>query len=91
MQNSNTTPHLLRAMQWVAILSRTEAESALRDYRAVKTGQAHEELLRWGGGEAVGHFGGPLKLIERAVAMRHVLRDMGTLRTPPPAIPVHAS
>jgi hypothetical protein len=75
-------PHpknLLRAMQWVAILSTGEATAALRDYRAARDGQQHPDQLRYGGGEAVSHFGGPREVIQRAIRVRHTLRVGGVL------------
>ncbi len=55
---------LLTAMRWVAILSHTEAAACLRDYR---------DGLEWSG-EAVNHFGGTRKVVERAIKTRAVLR-----------------
>lgn len=59
-------PRLLRAMQWVAILSEGEAIGAIRDYQAGFTYSS----------EAVNHFGGPRRVIERAYTVRHLLADM---------------
>jgi hypothetical protein len=64
-------PRLVRAMQWVAILSSGEAACALRDYAGARNGQLPADLTRWGGGEAVAHFGGPLQVIQRAIKTRH--------------------
>lgn len=33
-----------------------------------------EDMMRWGGGEAVSHYGGPRKLIAAAVRRRHEQR-----------------
>jgi hypothetical protein len=63
-------PRLVTACTWVAILSRSEAACAIRDYRR------GGEYLRWGGGEAVAHFGGPEHVIRRAVALRAAARAM---------------
>lgn len=58
-------PRLMRAMQWVAILSRSEASGALRDWR-----HGH----RTGGAEAVAHFGGPARVISEAIRARGAVR-----------------
>jgi len=62
-------PRLIQAMKQVAILSTGEAACAIRDYLDPNGDRwgAH----RWGGGEAVVHFGGPAKVIERAILLRH--------------------
>ena len=66
-------PRLLRAMKWAACLSETEASATLRDLR---NGNA-----RYGGGEAVSHFGGPLAVLQAAKRCRHNTRiDMTRLR-----------
>jgi hypothetical protein len=67
----NRFPRLTKAMQWVAILSSGEAGCALRDYVYARDGVTHPDLLRWGGGEAVCHFGGPVRVIQRAIAPRN--------------------
>ena len=59
-------PNLLRNMKWVAILNDGEAVAGLRAYCR---GDAYAC-------EAIAHFGGPAAVIERAVAMRTVLRDL---------------
>jgi len=64
-------PRLATACQWVAILSRSEAGCALRDYRS-----PNPELRRYGGGEAVAHFGGPEYVIRRAIQCRAVARAL---------------
>jgi len=66
-------PRLVRRMKWVAILSLTEAGAALRDYLMGRDDDrfARCELTRYGGGEAVCHFGGPARVIARAIAVRH--------------------
>jgi hypothetical protein len=64
-------PRLIRAMQWVACLSASEAACGLRDYAGARNGQLPADLLRYGGGEAVAHFGGPLQVIQRAIKARH--------------------
>ena len=62
-------PLLLRAMRWVAILSHSEAQCAIRDYKH-----------GWCSGEAVSHFAGamtpaaPVYLIKRAIEARHAAR-----------------
>jgi hypothetical protein len=60
------TPHVQRLVKWVGILSDGEADACIRDYRA---GLPFS-------GEAVNHFGGTKAVVNRAVAMRCVLRDM---------------
>jgi hypothetical protein len=72
----NRYPRLVRAMQWVAILSSGEAGCALRDYVYARDGVTHANLMRWGGGEAVSHFGGPLRVIRRAIETRAILRTL---------------
>lgn len=59
-------PLLVRAMQWTAILNRSEAACAIRDH---KRGEVY-------GGEAVNHFGGNLKVIEQAIKNRHIVRQL---------------
>jgi hypothetical protein len=70
----NRYPRLVRAIQWTAILSSGEAGCALRDYVYARDGVTHSDLIRWGGGEAVCHFGGPLRVIRRAIATRPIRR-----------------
>ena len=53
-------PRLLTAMQWVAVLSKGEAENGLMTYFA---GGVHA-------GEAVNHFGGSRAVIEAAYRRR---------------------
>jgi hypothetical protein len=33
------------------------------------------DIMRFGGSEAVAHFGGPLRLVQRAVACRHCVKS----------------
>ena len=66
-------PRLARAMQWAAILSSSEAGCALRDYVQARDGvfgDRGDDIMRWGGGEAVAHYGGPRKLIRNAASYR---------------------
>jgi hypothetical protein len=76
-------PRLTKAMQWAAILSSSEAGCALRDYvrardgvyarHAVYRGIEHdptEDIMLYGGGEAVAHYGGPRKLVRAAASYR---------------------
>src|SRR5216683_622539 len=63
-------PRLTRAMKWTAILCDTEAGAALRDYVLARDGVYDRDLLRYGGGEAVCHFGGPVAVIEAAIRSR---------------------
>jgi hypothetical protein len=67
-------PRLIQAMKWVAILCDTEAKAGLRDYVFARDGVYDQDLIRWGGGEAVVHFGGPLEVITSAIRSRHVAR-----------------
>jgi len=69
-------PRLLRAMKWAAILCDTEAGAALRDYVLARDGIYDRDLLRYGGGEAVCHFGGPVAVIEAAIRSRAVTRRL---------------
>ena len=64
-------PRLVRRMKWAAILCATEAGAALRDYLMGRDDSRFADLRRYGGGEAVCHFGGPARVIERAIAVRH--------------------
>jgi hypothetical protein len=59
MHEHNATPHLIEAMQWVACLSRSEAEFALRDYRTGRDEPARSDLMQWAGGEAVWSYQAP--------------------------------
>lgn len=56
-------PRLIRAMQFVACLTKGEAGCAIRDYRA---GSLYS-------GEAVNHFGGTSVVIARAIVQRHLV------------------
>lgn len=81
--SQRTPQRLVKAMQWVAILSESEAHSALRAHRR---GDG-----RWGGSEAVVHYGGADAVIAQAIALRHRLRAMGKLQletacAPEPAV-----
>lgn len=59
-------PRLLNAMKGAAILCNSEATAALRDYVFARDGVLCRDLIRYGGGEAVCHFGGPLAVIQAA-------------------------
>jgi hypothetical protein len=67
-------PRLIRCMQWVAILSQSEAACGIRDYRTGRDNPRIRDLLYSGGGEAVSHFGGPREVIQRAILYRNILR-----------------
>lgn len=87
-------PALVRAMQWQACLSSSEAACGIRDYRDARTAlqginpyipsnipfspedsrKWGEEMMRFGGGEAVQHGGGPRKVIALAIKNRHAAR-----------------
>lgn len=72
-------PRLVRAIQRVGVFSSCEAGCAIRDYRtgkyALRTDYAiRKDLLRYGGGEAVQHWGGPEKLIRDAMRRRRAWR-----------------
>lgn len=74
MNLSSRYPRLLRAIRWAAILSETEATCALRTIRQVRAGLLSTDMLKWGGGEAVNHFGGPLEVVRAGIRCRHVTR-----------------
>jgi hypothetical protein len=57
-------PRLVLLMQWVAILSWSEACAGLRDLA---------EHPRYGGGEAVAHFGGPHAVVQAAIRARRAM------------------
>lgn len=57
-------PRLIRAMQWVAILSDGEAVGAIMDHTMGLSGPGF-------GCEAVHHFGGPEAVIRAAIQARH--------------------
>ncbi len=59
-------PRLISAMRWVALLTPNEAGACLRDYR---------DGLHWSG-EAVDHFGGTRRVIERAIKSRAIARQV---------------
>lgn len=59
--------HIIKAMQYVAILAQSEAVFAIRDY---KTGEDYS-------GEAVNHFGGIRATIRQAYKMRHIIAKIG--------------
>lgn len=63
-------PRLIRLMSSVAILSLEEAACGIRDYRSARD-ERFRDLSRWGGGEAVAHFGGPEATIRSALKNRH--------------------
>lgn len=67
-------PRLVRAMRWAACLSAGEAACTLRDIAHVRAGILPADYLRWGGGEAVSHFGGPRAVLEAAIRCRHITR-----------------
>lgn len=69
-------PRLTRAMKWVAILAHPEAGAALRDYVYARDGLLSSDLLTYGGGEAVCHFGGPVAVIKAAIHARKVVRNL---------------
>lgn len=73
-QCAHRYPRLLRAVKWAACLSHTEAAATLRDIRDVCHGYLEPGYLKWGGGEAVAHFGGPQAVITAAIRIRHVTR-----------------
>ena len=58
--------HIIRAMQFVAILAQAEAVFAIRDYKA---GEDYS-------GEAVNHFGGIRATIRQAYTMRHIISSI---------------
>lgn len=61
-------PRLVALIKWQGILSNREALSAIR---------AHAEGDgRWGGSEAVVHYGGATKLIQDAFRNRHAIRKV---------------
>lgn len=68
-------PRLVRAMKWAACLTTYEAGATLRDIRYVRMGKLPADYLRWGGGEAVCHFGGPRAVIQAAFRARHITRQ----------------
>jgi hypothetical protein len=74
MHEHNATPHLIEAMQWVACLSRSEAEFALRDYRTGRDEPARSDLMQWAGGEAVWSYGGVRSVIADAIKRRVMVR-----------------
>lgn len=54
---------LMRHMQWAAILTHNEARSAIVAHR--------QRDGRWGGSEAVVHYGGATAVIQAAIRLRH--------------------
>jgi len=64
-------PRLLRACQYVAILSHGEAAAAMRDYRITRRHPDSPTL----GCDAVAHYGGPTRVIVDAI--RHRSRARG--------------
>jgi hypothetical protein len=77
-------PRLVRAAGWAAVLNPTEAAAAIRDYRDARDGRLSADLLRWGGGEAVCHFGGPAAVVRAAIGTRRQSR-VGSHRFRDPA------
>lgn len=65
-----TLNRLKAACQWVAILSSTEADGLLRDWRMFRECEHRKEI----GCEAVMHFGGPHKVLAAAFRHRHAAR-----------------
>lgn len=61
-------PRLIRAMQWQGCLSTTEALSAIHAHR---NGDG-----RYGGSEAIVHYGGATKLISDAIRNRRFARKL---------------
>jgi hypothetical protein len=68
-------PRLLAACQYVAILSRSEAENAIERYQE---NRAHNLTL--GGCEAVCHYGGPEVVIQQAWRNRKQAREWAAER-----------
>lgn len=66
MKNPRNLRRLLGHMQWVAILSESEAISAIIAYR--------QGDVMYGGSEAVVHFGGPRAVIHQAWRLRDLHR-----------------
>lgn len=64
-------PRLVRAMCWVACLSRSEAACALRDWR---NRDIYGDVPY--GSEAVAHYGGPCRVLTDAIDRRHVVRRL---------------
>lgn len=54
---------LIKSAQWCAILSENEAVSAIVAYR--------QNDRRYGGSEAVVHYGGPAAVLHNAWTLRH--------------------
>lgn len=59
-------PRLTHCLQWQGILTRNEARSAINAHRAGDH--------RYGGSEAVVHYGGATTLIQDAIRNRHTVR-----------------
>jgi hypothetical protein len=59
-------PRLLRELRRQGILTSSEALSAIRAHR--------QQDGRWGGSEAVVHYGGATKLIQDAIRNRNIWR-----------------
>lgn len=64
-------PRLHACMQWCGIMSDSEVGAALRDYVYARDGFVPADMLKYGGGEACQHYGGPLKLIKNAIRAHH--------------------
>lgn len=56
---------LIRVLQWQGCLSENEALSAIRAHR--------QNDGRWGGSEAVVHYGGATRLIQDAIRNRRIV------------------
>lgn len=61
-------PRLFACMAWQAILSPNEAASAIIAHR--------QGDGRWGGSEAVVHYGGATKIIQDSFRHRHIVREL---------------
>jgi hypothetical protein len=90
-------PRLVKCMQWVACLSKSEAACAIRDYRDARAAlmgdkpygtampgtwtladlfQWGEDIMRWGGCEAVAHFGGPRAVVQSVTSRRQYVAQI---------------
>lgn len=61
------TPRLIKLLGFAALLGPSEAEYMIRDWR---------DGYRTGGCEAVVHFGGPVRVLKRALKLRSTYRDL---------------
>lgn len=66
-KNPARLQHLIDALAWQGILTRTEAISAINAQRQGDT--------RWGGSEAVVHYGGSQKVIGDAFRNRRIMKQ----------------